>query len=628
MRWRALLFAWLMVLGGCTTPPDPAEHQVVVLGFDGMDPALVERWMDEGKLPEFARLRAEGTYRRLGTTNPPQSSVAWAGFATGHNAGAHGIFDFLRRDPKTYMPDFSMVETVAAPDMWDVFGYQIPVSDPEVRGRRQGEPFWLAAERAHQRATVLRVPVTYPPDPVTHMLSGLGVPDLLGTQGTYTLYTTRRVPGAENGGRVKLLRINPDGPIETDIEGPTHPLDPAAGALTLPMSIVAADNGVDLDVDGENVHLETGQWSDWVPLEFNFVGVMDVRGMVRFHLNQALPALSLYMSPIEFDPRAPAAPISAPPEYAAALAERIGRYHTLGMPEETWALNQGHLGDDAWLDVVRGTLAEGEAMLYDALDRRDTELVIKVFVQTDRVSHMFWRGIDSAHPLHATTGARGRGAIEWIYREADRIVGEARRRMRPGDRLIIVSDHGFAPFRTAVNVNRWLIEQGYLALRSGATQSAPLFAEVDWSRTRAYALGLNGLYINLSGREAHGIVAPDDVAALKQELIARLTALRDASDTVAVLRVYDGAEVFVGPYTRDAPDLLIGYAPGFRASWQTALGGAPLGVFEANAQPWSGDHCIAPEAVPGVFFSDVANDVVPERIDTMAPIILRALPSP
>jgi predicted AlkP superfamily phosphohydrolase/phosphomutase len=616
-----------LTLGACGGDSVPqVDRQIVVLGFDGLDPTLAERWMDEGKLPEFARLRAEGTYRRLGTTNPPQSSVAWAGFATGHNAGAHGIFDFLRRDPNTYLPDFSMVETLAPPEVWHVFGYDIPVSDPQVRNRRQGEPFWLAAERAQHRASVLRVPVTYPPDPVTRMISGLGVPDLLGTQGTYTLYSTRRVPGAENGGRVKLLRINPDGPIETEIEGPEHPLDPTAGALRLPLSIAAQGNGVDLEVDGEPIHLEPGQWSDWVELEFDFVGVMDVRGMVRFHLNQALPALSLYMSPIEFDPMAPAAPISAPPEFAAELAERIGRYHTLGMPEETWALNQGHLADDAWLDGVRDTLAEGEAMFYDSLDRRDTELVIKTFVQTDRVSHMFWRGIDPAHPLHASTNARGRGAIEWIYREADRIVGETRKRLRPGDRLIIVSDHGFAPFRSAVHVNRWLIEQGYMALKPGATLSAPLFAAVDWSRTRAYALGLNGLYLNRQGREAQGIVAADAVAALKQELIDRLSQLRDADDNAAVLRIYDGAEVFVGPFMQDAPDLLIGYAPGFRASWQTALGGAPAALFEPNAQPWSGDHCIAPEAVPGVFFADtpLAPEAIPERIDTVATTIMQS----
>jgi predicted AlkP superfamily phosphohydrolase/phosphomutase len=277
------------------------------------------------------------------------------------------------------------------------------------------------------------------------------------------------------------------------------------------------------------------------------------------------------------------------------------------MPEETWALNQGHLSEQAWLDMVRTTLAEGEAMLYDALDRHDSELVVKVFVQTDRVSHMFWRGLDETHPLHADSSPLARGAIDWIYREADRVLGEVRRRLGPDDRLIVLSDHGFASFRRAVHLNRWLVDHGYLALIPGADPNAPLFAAVDWSKTRAYALGLNGIFINRRGREPDGIVDADDVAALKAELGAALLQLRDPLDDRAVLaHVYDADALYRGTHRGDAPDLVTGFETGFRASWQTSLGAVPLQTIEDNRQSWSGDHCIDPPFVPGVLFSTFA----------------------
>lgn len=623
----ALLAACL--LAACDRGPSdaPAARQVIVLGFDGMDPALVERFMAEGRLPELARLRTEGTFAPLPTSNPPQSSVAWAGFATGHGPGAHGIFDFLRRDPATYRPDFSMARSAPPERSLSIGDWTLPLSDPTLSTRRDGEPFWVAAEHDFHRTAILRVPVTWPPDPVTRMVSGLGVPDLLGTQGTYTLYSTRVVPNAENGGRVRLLRGAASGAIDTDIEGPRHPFDAGAGPLRVPLRIAADGAGVRLSLPDGELSLRPGQWSEWVGLRFRFAGVLSVRGVVRFHLREGLPGLSLYMTPIEIDPRDPAAPVSAPAGFSAELAARIGVYHTLGMPEETWALNQGHLDDDAWLDGVRQTLAEGEAMLHDTLARRDTELVVKVFVQPDRVSHMFWRGIDEAHPLHASTGERGRAAIAWIYGEADRIVGDVRRRMRPGDRLLVVSDHGFAPFRTAVNLNRWLLENGWLALRPQATASAPLFAEVDWSRTRAYALGLNGVYLNLRGREAQGTVDPADAPRLRRELADALRSLAAPDGSSAVRAVYDARAIYPGPHVDEAPDLVVGWQPGLRASWQTALGGVPAQVFEPNDLAWSGDHCIDPSAVPGVFFADARLDA-PASIEQVGALVETLLKSP
>ena len=293
-----------------------------------------------------------------------------------------------------------------------------------------------------------------------------------------------------------------------------------------------------------------------------------------------------------------------PPEYAAELAQRIGLYHTIGMPEETWSLNEERISDKAFLEMVDTILKENEAMLFDTLGRDDSELVVTVFVQPDRVSHMFWRGIDPQHPLHDQTDEVARSAIRWIYGESDRILGRVLEVMKPEDRLIVLSDHGFDSFRRAVHLNRWLADEGYLALKPGAPSSESLFTNVDWTKSKAFALGLNGIFLNLSGREALGIVRPEDVAALKQEISDKLKAWRDpdTGETV-VLNVSDGSEIYHGKKTADAPDLVVGYSHGYRASWQTALGGVPDLLVEDNTRKWSGDHCIEPSLVPGVLFT-------------------------
>ncbi len=578
---------------------------MIVLGFDGLDPQLLDEGIRAGRLPNFAALANGAPVPRLATTEPPQSPVAWSSFATGTPPGDHGVFDFLHRNPNTYAPEFS-IATQAPDETLNLFGWQLPIREGALLTRRQGTPFWVQAEHDGLRVSVYRVPVTYPVDDITHMLAGMGVPDLLGTQGTYTLIANHLVADAESGGRVLMEKSDEDGRVRVQLRGPANPLD--GSDMSLPVMISPAADGVDVELGGVRTHLKVGAWSEWIALDFHFLGFGTVRGMVRLNLVSAFPRMRLYVSPIEADPTDSVLPISAPAGDAARLAARIGRFHTLGMPEETWALNQAHLDEAAWLDGVRTTLAEGEAMLYDALAVGDSDIIVKTFVQTDRVSHMFWRGRDAGHPLHAEATPLARGAIDWIYGEADRIVGETRKRMQPEDRLVILSDHGFTDYRRSANLNRWLLNQGYLALKAGATTSAPLFASVDWSRTRAYALGLNGIFINRSGREAKGIVDDANAELLVDELSAQLLNWRDdAGDGTAVIaRVAGANEIYRGAAAADAPDLVIGYARGYRASWQTSLGGVPEGLLEDNRQLWSGDHCVAAELVPGVLLTSFA----------------------
>jgi predicted AlkP superfamily phosphohydrolase/phosphomutase len=621
----ALLGLWLFVFRD-SPPPPPATGRLIVIGFDGMDPNLAERWMDDGHMPEFARLRAEGYYQHLATSNPPQSPVAWSSFATGSGAGDHGIFDFLRRDPLTYHPDFSIARYTPPEHHLSLGSWSMPIGDGLLENLRQGEPFWMTAQHSGRRSTVQRVPVTYPPDPVEHMLSGMGVPDLRGTQGTYTLFSTRRMAAADNGGRVVRVQMDAEGQIETALEGPAHPLKPDAPALSLPLKMTARTDGARVELGEETRELVLGEWSDWWPVHFSY-GLGSIPGMLRMRLTAGFPRPLLYVSPIQADPSNSALPLSAPPEYAAELAERIGRFHTLGMPEETWSLNQGHLDEAGYLDMVRTTLAEGEGMLYDAMARNDSELIVNVFVQTDRVSHMFWRGLDETHPLHAESSELARGAIAWIYAEADRVLGEVRRRMGPNDQLIVLSDHGFSAFRRAVHVNRWLVDHGYLVLKAGKRESEPLFADVDWSRSRAYALGLNGLFVNLSGREGQGMVSPEQREALLAELSQALAEWRDADGSVVVQHSYLGSELYAGAHNADAPDLVLGYAPGFRASWQTTLGAVPKAEIEDNLQFWSGDHCIDPLAVPGVLFTTFAPQQPVADIAAMAHFVIENTPN-
>lgn len=615
-----LLLPAVLLLVSCGQHIPPVEQRLIILGFDGMDPVLTRQWMDDGSLPNFSRLAAMGGFQSLPTSNPPQSPVAWSDFATGSGPGEHGIYDFLRRDVKTHLPDFSISRIVPPENILPLFGMELPLEDGQIINRRIGTPFWSAVEDQGGRSTVLRVPVTFPPDPIHRMMAGMGVPDLLGTQGTYSIYSTRplSLSGASSSRAVRM-RPDSEGQIETKLEGPAHPLKPDAPALSTPLLVDPVGDKVRIRLGDADVRLAAGQWSEWITVSFKYWGPASVTGIVRVYLVSAYPRVQLYVSPINIDPREPVVPLSSPPGYAADLEERFGLYHTIGMPEETWSLNEGHLTDDAFLEVVQTTLKEQESQFYDALARQDSDVVVSVFVQTDRVAHMFYRGIDPQHPLYEDTDARARDAIHWIYREADRVLGETLQRMGDEDRLIVLSDHGFAPFRRAVNLNSWLVDEGLMVLKDRKQTSEVGFIDVDWSQTSAYALGLNSLFINRAGRESDGIVDQMDVAQIKQQIVSGLTGLQDpATGEQAIRDVFDGELLYPGNANDDAPDLVIGYERGYRASWQTTLGGAPAVLFEDNNKKWSGDHCITPDAVPGVLFTSFKADMPLESLQDIA----------
>jgi predicted AlkP superfamily phosphohydrolase/phosphomutase len=376
--------------------------------------------------------------------------------------------------------------------------------------------------------------------------------------------------------------------------------------------------------------------SDWVTLTFHAAPGIKVTGLSRLLVtempggNGASPPrdghFSLYMSPINIDPEKPAMPVSHPAYYATYLAKRIGSYSTLGLAEDTWALNEGVTDDGTFLKQTYDIDRERESMFFGALDRLQKGSLVCVFDATDRIQHMFWRYIEKDHPAaRGREQAEHRDAIRELYKHNDALVGRVMERLRDGDVLMVISDHGFSSFRRGVNLNSWLLREGYLTLKPGADGKAEWLRDVDWTATKAYCLGLTGMFLNLKGREQHGTVEPGaEAAALKAEIIGKLNGLRDDEKRETGIReVFDTSKLYSGPYLENAPDFLIGYNAGYRTSWDCATGVVYGPVFEDNVKAWSGDHCIDPRLVPGVFFCNRKVDTEEPALIDIAPTALR-----
>lgn len=587
-------------------------RKVIVLGMDGLDPRILDRLLAAGQLPAFARLSALGGYRQLATSNPSQSPVAWTTIATGCNPGRHGVFDFLRRDPRTYTPELAILKVNPRNPLARRAAMFLPV--------RKCPAFWNMTSAAGIPTTVIRWPLTLPPDQVSgRMLAGLGVPDLKANLGRYTLYTSGgqspRPQAQEPKGEIVRLTPIRDG-YQARIPGPER--------ATIPLQLkLHRDRGLAiLRIEGRDYEVKEEGWSDWVRLKFTVHLVRTVTGLCRFHLASLAPEVQLYMTPIQVDPRSPAFIISHPDEYASELAAEVGDYHTLGMPEDTNALSDGCFDTDAFLQQCDMVMAEREKMLWHELGRLDRGLLAFVFDTTDRIQHVFWNS------------PRRDEVIDGYYRRMDAILSRVLEGAGSDTALIVLSDHGFSAFQRAVHLNSWLIENGFMALKS-ADRKASLFRNVDWPRTAAYALGFSSIYLNLRGREGSGTVDPAEAPALKRRIADKLANLHDESVGGASLprvieRVYTSEELYHGPCVAEAPDLVVGFKPGYRTSWQTAVGGCPEGLIEDNHESWSGDHLVDPSHVPGVFFANCPILAKEASVADIAPTILRflALPLP
>jgi predicted AlkP superfamily phosphohydrolase/phosphomutase len=534
------------------------------------------------------------------------------------NPAKHNIFDFLNRSLKSYVPELSSSKVRPARRVWKLGRVRIPLSRPEIEFRRKSRTFWKILSERNIHSTILRVPITFPPEGFEgHLLSAVSTPDLRGTQGSFSLFTTSQSASVSEGGGCYGLRRDGDWLLGM-LEGPPDEFHEQGRPIAIPFRIQDAGGEITLEIDGEQHRLRRGEYSPWIRLGFRAAPGVRIRGIARFLVTATAPDFSLYVTPIQIDPEAPALPISHPPYYAAYLARLLGTFATLGMAEDTWALNEGAIDETAFLEQAWQTFAEREAMFDNALAHTTRGVVACVFDTSDRVQHMFFRHLDGE------PNARWSGTVEELYARMDGLVGKAMQRADQQTVLVVLSDHGFCHFRRAVNLNSWLHQNGYLALKAGLTESGRYFEGVDWSRTRVYCLGLSGIYLNLRGREAGGIVARGiEAEALKAELIAKLSGLRDNEHlAVAIRRVYATDQLYLGPYLEAAPDLITGFNEGYRISWEAAIGQVTQRVIEDNRKAWSGDHCVDPLLVPGVLFCSRPITGSDPGIEDMAPTAL------
>jgi predicted AlkP superfamily phosphohydrolase/phosphomutase len=570
-----------------------AGRRMIVLGIDGMDPAFLERHWDS--LPNLKRLHMQGDFERLATTIPPQSPVAWSTVATGLDPGGHGLFDFVHRDPATREPITSMAEVTDPKTTLHIGPYVIPLSSGTVENMRAGRTFWQVLQDHGIPATVIRIPANFPPaECEQESLAGMGTPDLNGSFGTFTFFTDdpAETRNQVSGGEIVHLRAQ-NGRYTLRIPGPPNTLrkDRAVSVIDLPVHADPTAAVARFDAPEEQFVLRQGEWSDWQRADFTLIpGLKSVSGIFRIYLQQVHPHLRIYVSPVNIDPGDPALPISTPDKYSALLAGKLGPFYTQGIAEETSAFRAGILSKDEFLVQSNKVLDDSLRMFHYTLSQFSSGLLFYYFSSVDQNSHMLWGKYEDD--------------LIKIYEKVDGAVGDAM--AQPNTDLLILSDHGFARFDRAVHINTWLMQQGFLTLDDPTkTGDDTGFVHVDWSRTQAYALGLNGIYLNLFGRENGGIVEAADKQEVLDDIAKKLLEFRDpVTGDHVVDKVYFSATAYRGHNLRLAPDIIVGFRRGYRASWQTALGAVPPVAIEDNNQAWIGDHCMAADEVPGVLLSN------------------------
>ncbi len=608
-----------LALGGNSAPmirtagKKATARKVIVLGFDGLDPHLVRIWIDQGKLPAFKKLADQGGLSALQTSVPPQTPVAWSNFIAGTNPGGHGIFDFIHRDAKTYIPIFSASATEGAKRTIKLGSIILPLSGGSVRNLRKGRAFWQILEEHDIPATIFKIASNYPPvETNQRTISGFGAPDIKGSYGIFNYYTNEsRQITSEVGGGGRLHEVYVIGNrVEAKLPGPDNGFREGGPETSIDFKVyIDPSNPVAKIVIGDQEFiLKEGEWSGWKRIRFGLIPTQGVSGICLFYLKEVRPKFKLYISPVNIDPGNPALPISTPGSYAKELEKKFGPYFTKGFPTDTSALDNGVLDDAEFLEMDDRVLRESLAMYDYEFGRFDSGLLFYYFSNTDQRQHMFWRLIDPGHPAYDAKLAEKFGnVIESTYIAMDKVLARTMAKMDKDTTIIVMSDHGFNPFRRGFNLNTWLKDNGYHRLiKRGRQEDSSLFENSDWSRSRAYGIGLNGLYINQRGRENEGIVnAGPEKDNLIREIARKLEEVTDPkTGEKVILKAYISKDVYQGPYVDAAPDIILGFNRGYRISWASPLGSFPKEILEDNRQKWSGDHMSAAEVLPGVLVTN------------------------
>lgn len=638
-------------VGGQNRVSRSLGKKVIVIGIDGMDPRLSHAMMQAGELPNLAKMSGAGGFSNLGTSIPPQSPVAWSNFINGSGPGSHGIFDFIHRHPHDpSAPFFSAAETVPGQGFveWDDHQLQLDFwpfhhKPTETILQRKGVPFWDYLDAKRIDSVFYDLPSNYPPSPSHYghhkCVSGMGTPDMLGTYGTYQYFSEDSPQGGleEGGGKRSRLTFDNDS-ARAILVGPMDALrkQPTPIEIDIEIHRDRQSDAALLEIQGQKILLRRGQWSPWIRLDFAIstpkpLPRQHASGICRVLLQEVSPNFRLYVTPINVDPSDAAVQLSEPSEFISDISNDLGLFYTTGFQEDHKARSNGVFNDDEFRRQATYVLEERLALFEYAVENYEDGLLFFYFSSSDMQSHMFWwdeSDGNAQHPAMSNPEAASRFQyVKDLYKRLDSVIGDIHDRYGGRATIMVMSDHGFANFGRQFNLNSWLRDFGYLNPR----ECTNVLADGDWTRTRAYGLGINGLYLNLKGREAEGIVEPgEEQEKLLKQLAARLRSVRDFNGKRVIRNVYRSSEIYAGDATALAPDLIIGYARGYRASWETCLGELTQDTLLDNTSAWAADHCADALEVPGVLFCNKTIDKSDPSLVDIAPSILRefGLPTP
>lgn len=612
------------------------HKKMIVLGIDGLDPGITYDLMRRGQLPNLKKLAQRGTFTMMRTTIPPHSPVAWGSFITGADPGVYGIFDWVHRDPETYFPSPSWAETFPSEWVVKLGKYQIPLKAGKVDLKREGKPFWDYLEERDIDATIFKIPCNYPPsESGQRTISGMGTPDIMGTYGIYTLFTSDEEEAEKDisPNNLYYAYINDDNVMENGIiEGPKNDLVEDGEKVEIPFRVYldTKHKTARIDVQGKEVLIAEKGYSEWVEIQFPLIkGVSSVTGMVKFYLMEMGERFRLYVSPVHISPGDPALPISTPSSYCKELVDNCGLFHTINLPADTKALSQGTFSMENYIVQSLDVFNESKTLFEYEFNRfleKKSGFLFFYFSAVDQGQHMFWALNDKAHPFYQPDQQKKYGYIHHeIYRKHDRIVGEVLKRCPRDVPVMVISDHGFNPFHRTVNINNWLYNEGYQKLVvDGVSEGVDLLGYADWNNTRAYFMGLNGLYLNQKGRESQGIVTQSQRRKLLEELKTKLEGIRDPKNgETVVANAYITEDHFSRDYLYRAPDIIVGFNRGYRCGDGAALGGYSDQLIADRMDWWSGDHLVDPAVVPATFISSFKIKKKVPHIKDLAPTILK-----
>lgn len=550
--------------------------RTLIIGLDAFDPSFLERMQSKGKTPNLNKFIEKRGYSPFQVVDPPQSEVSWTSIATGLNPGGHGMFDFVHRNPANYSLQVSLL-----PTQRNLLGLQfVPPHNAQT----------IFDEAVHEGypATSLWWPATFPAklaSPV-RTIPGLGTPDILGRLGAGTNFSPETQSDDPERKTATRLLAQKNGVMFTGIiEGPAR----KNGTANIEFELEVEDEAfAKLVIGKQKIRLMKGEWSDIIELPFSIGFGLTVKGITRAILTNSDP-VNLYFLPLQLHPLASPWPYGTPKSFVKDLWKSTGPFLTLGWPQDTTALNDGFISDDQFLKLCETIDGEREAALMRSLDTFDEGILACVFDSLDRIQHMFWKNRADV--------------IESWYVKLDELIGRIYKKALEKGRvkILIVSDHGFGRFDHKAHLNQWLINHDYMSLNDPSGSKD--LKNVNWGKTQAYALGLNSLYLNISGREGQGIVAEDNSAELLHKLKNDLLQWKGSDGEQVIQKVLVRSEAFQGPLADYAPDLFIGYRPPYRGSAETGLGQWKREEIEANREHWEADHCFDANAVPGVIFS-------------------------